>query len=253
MKKEKFKLISSFYSEKGVRKTNDDAIWCGFNDSKQFLALVCDGVGMEANSAIASKTTIEIFKSHFLKRYHVYFPEKWFKHVLHLVYKKLHQEWKINKNSIKTTLTLCFISYDICYIFNIGDSRAYHYDNEFHQWNLITTDHNLFNFLKQTHAPLKSYISNKDSLYSLVRYISSNSNKNINYDKFTFKIKDNDLIFLATDGLYNFINIDDINEIISMNRHLPSENNAHILVNKSLANNSTDNSSGIVIEFLKFR
>jgi serine/threonine protein phosphatase PrpC len=61
-------------------------------------------------------------------------------------------------------------------------------------------------------------------------------------------MRSGDVLFLATDGVYNYIDIKDINNIISIN----STNNFSLIskniVQKALDNKSNDNLTSIIIE-----
>lgn len=248
MKKNIFKINYSLYTSKGVKPLNEDACWYGQNCSNQILAIVCDGIGSEKNSEIASSVVVQEFQNSFIKAKRILIPNIWFKKTLASTYEKLHA-LSIEKNiQVGTTLVLCLIIKNKAYIFNIGDSRLYHFSIEYHSWNQITKDHNLFNFLQKNKAPQIAYIKNKDSLLALTQYIDSSSKKCMLYDYEEVLLKSNDVIFLGTDGLYNYINIETINEIISVNRSNGFEKISEILVNKAIANYSNDNVTCIVVE-----
>ena len=250
MKKNKYKVNISISSSAGIKKTNEDSSWVGFNTSNQCLAIVCDGIGSEKNSENASSTIVKTFKKYFEKTKCIYFPKYWFRKVLNIAYEELNNyasKLNINKD-IGTTLVLTLLSGGVAYIFNIGDSRAYFYNIEFHSWNQETVDHNLYTFFLTHNAPQSSYIKHKDNLLSLTNYISSNSTKRMNYSTKIVKFKVNDVFFLASDGLYNYIDINKINEVISTSRNKGFDTICPTLIKYALENQSNDNLTGIILE-----
>lgn len=68
MKKTNFKFNYSFSTAKGLRDHNEDAGWVGINKSNQCLALVCDGIGSQSDSQIASNMIVDYFKKQFSKK-----------------------------------------------------------------------------------------------------------------------------------------------------------------------------------------
>jgi serine/threonine protein phosphatase PrpC len=138
--------------------------------------------------------------------------------------------------------------------FNLGDSRLYHYNIDNNRWSQITKDHNLYNHLlslyeKDNNIKLEDlYKQYANQLLALTRCLESNSNSHQKYDYFTFDMNPSDVLFLATDGVYNYIDIKDINNMISTNStsnfSLVSKN----IVQKALDNRSNDNLTSIIIE-----
>ncbi len=243
----------SIESSAGTKAKNEDAAWIGFNKSKQWLAIVCDGIGSERNSEIASTSVIDSFKKKFLKKKKINFPLFWFKRTLNYSYKKLKKT--INNMNIKshvgTTIVLCIISNDKVYVFHIGDSRLYHHKINSYEWTLLTRDHNLINFLDtiKTHQ-LPTLIQNKNMLFSLTQYIHSSSKKKMHFDFKKIRINPNDLLFLSSDGLYNYINVDkSLTLFIANNRGENFKSICNKLIKTAIKNGSNDNLTGILISF----
>jgi serine/threonine protein phosphatase PrpC len=66
----KFNISTS--TNKGTRPINEDANFVGINKSGQYLAIVCDGIGSQDDSQIASLITVETFSKSFSKHRHIY-------------------------------------------------------------------------------------------------------------------------------------------------------------------------------------
>jgi serine/threonine protein phosphatase PrpC len=62
-----FKYNISSATNKGIRPINEDACFVGFNKAGQCLAIICDGIGSQDDSQIASLITVETFTQSFNK------------------------------------------------------------------------------------------------------------------------------------------------------------------------------------------
>jgi protein phosphatase len=159
--KNKFNIAYSVCTSAGVKKENQDLAWLGFNKSNQCLAIICDGIGSEKNSDLASKVVLETFAEAFQKSSRVFFPERWFKKNLLIASNRLHHIYQTEKKQIGTTIVLCLVSNDKVHTFNIGDSRLYLFSFQQFKWEQKTKDHTLYNFLVEYHAPEISFIRHK--------------------------------------------------------------------------------------------
>jgi serine/threonine protein phosphatase PrpC len=56
----------SFFCSQGIRENNQDACYVDKKENGQLFAIVCDGVGSEKHSEVASQTTITTFADAFL-------------------------------------------------------------------------------------------------------------------------------------------------------------------------------------------
>jgi protein phosphatase len=119
----------SIATNKGIREINEDASWIGFNKSEQVLIIVCDGIGSQDDSQIASLITVETFKSHFEKKTRIRNIDLFFNKCLKASYNKVSSiaNKKLNGKKIGTTLVATFIDNGKVTTFNLGDSRLYHY------------------------------------------------------------------------------------------------------------------------------
>lgn len=124
----------------------------------------------------------------------------------------------------------------------------YHFTSEFHSWNKVTIDHNLYNFLEANHAPQSVFIKNKKSLLALTNYIDSKTDEHMVYSKYTIDLSNGDILLLATDGFYNFLNVQKIDSLISYNRENGFSSLASILVDEAIKAGSNDNVTCIIIE-----
>lgn len=251
--KNKFKYMCSISSDKGIKTNNEDAVYIGINNTNQCLAIVCDGIGSEKNSDQASKLVVNAFKTRFSRRKHILFPKLWFKKTLQFASSQLNNLFKTKEIRVGTTIVLCLISNMNVYVFNIGDSRLYHFSMNQYKWFVKTKDHNLFNFLVDNHAPQISFKANANNLLSLTNFIDSADIKHerMKFSYSTFKVDYNDVIFLSSDGLYNFIELSYVNEVIHKLGSNKFEDVVAQTIKKALNNHSNDNLSGIIIQLTK--
>jgi protein phosphatase len=175
---------------------------------------------------------------------------------------KAHRE--VTNRSIKhlggkkigTTLLVCLISDQHINVFNLGDTRLYHYAFDENAWKQVTIDHNLYNYLLEMHKKDNTIAINdllikyKSQLLSLTKCIESGSNVHTKFGSYTFKINSGDILFLASDGVYNFIKLDDVTAMIKTLSNHSFENISSSLIKLALSNNSNDNLTSVVIECL---
>lgn len=251
MNSKKYKFNYSLQTIAGIRQTNDDACAYVFNDKNQALAIACDGIGSQPGSQQAAKFITDFFKDAFSNVKKLHYINRWFDNTLKRAYAVLNREYGRFTNSIGTTLLVTIISDAKAYVFNIGDTRLYHFTSEFHSWKKVTVDHNLYNFLEANHAPQSVFIKNKKSLLALTNYIDSKTDEHMVYSKYTIDLSNGDILLLATDGFYNFLNIQKIDSLISYNREKGFSSLASVLVDEALKAGSNDNITCIIIEACK--
>ena len=241
----------SYASIAGIKKINEDACWVGCNNHKQVFAIVCDGIGSQEGSQNASRFIVEYFQKEFMKRKRILFINSWFKITLDLAWRALKNKYLKTENPLGTTLVATIISKDTVYCYHIGDSRLYYYSIDDKYWYKKTEDHNLYNMLEKRHAPEAMFLKNKDKLLSLTNFIDSQTNKFMQYSACKFKVKAGDNVLLCSDGLYNYLKIGKIANLISL---YEGENFAAItsnLVQEALLNGSNDNITSVLIEINK--
>lgn len=251
--KNKFKYMYSISSDKGLKPDNEDAAWIGFNKSNQCFAIICDGIGSEKHSDQASKLVVNVFQTLFSRKKRIWIPKLWFKRTLQVASAQMNDLYKIKGIHIGTTIVLCLISNKKVFVLNIGDSRLYHFSMNQYKWIVKTKDHNLFNFLVDNHAPQISFKRHANNLLFLTNFIDSTDvrHKHMKFNYITFDVNYNDVIFLSSDGLYNFIELSYINEVIHKLGLNKFEDAMPQIIKRALNSHSNDNLSGIIIQLTK--
>lgn len=193
-----------------VRERNEDYCWSGKNDRGDILLVVCDGLGSYEGSFEASRITVESFKQEFLE---ITYDEKslsnWFLNVIRIVKTKFRDEIEKHPKykNMSTTIVLSLIIENNVHTFWIGDSRAYQISKK--RIDQLTDDHNLLNYLKKVKASKRSFLEYKSDLFSVTHFIDAKIAPQ-EYDYIKTKLKKNDILMLCSDGLHNFVDIEDL-------------------------------------------
>jgi protein phosphatase len=67
------KYSFSYYCDQGIRENNQDACFISENKSGQVFAIVCDGVGSEKHSEVASQIAISMAATEFINTQNIEF------------------------------------------------------------------------------------------------------------------------------------------------------------------------------------
>lgn len=209
----KFSSISNIGK---LRETNEDSYGNVSTDNYDFF-IVADGMGGHSDgelaSSLASKSYIDYIKNTRLEDFNSvsdlqdvaisYANEK----VFELANKK-------DEKMGTTVVCLCLDYREKEYHINhIGDSRLYLYrEGELKQ---VTKDHSLINELIDSGALKEDEAKNFINKNAITRAVGINSTVESDYK--SIKIKDNDIIIVATDGLFNEVSDGSIIEIIEEN------------------------------------
>lgn len=229
------------------RKKNEDAYYI-IEDQKVYM--VADGVGGNNSGEIASKTSVEFISNHLLaepidpawtsdriKDYFIHIIVKANKNILYKASAK-----DINQG-MATTLVLAYLFGKKCFIFNIGDSRAY----LFRQGKLtqITEDHSFVNTLVKTGTITKEEGRVHPKKNIITRALGAESE--IDVDFFSFELETGDVIILSTDGLHGEVGDYTIENIVKTERDMQKLCNR--LVSMANLHGGSDNITVICLEY----
>jgi serine/threonine protein phosphatase PrpC len=90
-------------------------------------------------------------------------------------------------------------------------------------------------------------VQHRDQLLALTKCLESGSNVHNEYDKFVFKIELGDILFQATDGVYHYLKLNDVNNTMKNNTNNFSTI-SKTLIQTALENKSNDNLTCVVLE-----
>ncbi len=230
-----------------IRETNQDMSYGEVISESIAWTVVCDGMGGTNGGDIASKTAAneikEILNSELkedLEQQNIkYILENAVKNANSIIFDMAQKDETLKK--MGTTVVLCVVYNDSLHVIHAGDSRAYILNNS--EIKQITTDHSIVQEMvnsgeitkeqAQTH-PQKNIITRAVGIHEIVEP----EYKQITLDKEC-------LILLCTDGLTNYLNDEEIQEIYANNK--PNET-IEILVNEANNRGGADN---ITVSILK--
>ncbi|MER2064357.1 MAG: Stp1/IreP family PP2C-type Ser/Thr phosphatase [Alkalibacterium sp.] len=223
----------------GKRAINQDYVETFMNKSDQLLAVLCDGMGGHKAGDIASEMAVLQIGNHWKETAFSNAREasEWLDRHINIENQRIYRVAKSysDLDGMGTTIvTAAFIKNEIV-IGNVGDSRAYHLN----QNGLIqvTEDHSFANELR-----LKGEISEEEARNHRQRHTLTRSLgvfDKVEVDFFFLKQTAGSLLMLCSDGLSNGVEMVQMDNVLSTERSLSDK--ANILTEYALQNGSTDN------------
>ncbi|MBW9221010.1 serine/threonine-protein phosphatase [Methanothermococcus sp. SCGC AD-155-M21] len=202
-------------SHKGNRKHNEDYILLE-KIKDIYLLAVADGIGGHNAGEIASEMALDTLEKFITERYREDLSTEEIKEILREAYNLAHSKIKENavgdRTGMGTTLTTAIIKGDKCIVANCGDSRAY----LIRDGNVIdrTKDHSFVQALidsgqiseeKAMTHPMKNIITSALGLDEL------------QIEVYQWNLKKEDVLLLSSDGLHDYVNKEDILNVLRSN------------------------------------
>jgi len=193
------------------------------------IAIVCDGVGSAAEGAAAAKRVTNHLMTNFKNRPISWSIEKSIKSFIQSINSILYQESMVNYESpeLVTTLTIVVIEGNRLYGANVGDSRVYLYRDK--KLNQLSNDHAMSE---------DGYENVLTQAIGISAEVSSYYFENL--------VQKDDKILLCSDGLYNVLD----HELLEQNITL----GANALVKKAskiVDDDLPDDTTAVVVEILQ--
>lgn len=225
-----------------IRNKNEDYAFSGTNSVLDSIAIACDGVGSFAGSDIAAEIVSKTFITSFYNLEYITMPiETWF--TKNIEKAKLLMCNHVKKNPFHqemcTTLVVSILVKNKVHVFWIGDSRAYLVSKK--ESEQLTVDHNLLNYLLEKNASEETIKKFQKNLGSITNSVSIDMSHEQKYGYTFKKFKKNSFVFLATDGFYNFFDMNSLYDIISVDFN--KEKISEEMLQRSILNGSNDNIS----------
>lgn len=237
-----------------VRKNNED--YCRGeviqSDNLEIVGIfaMADGMGGHNKGEVASKLAVDnILK--FLKEnllQHNSIKIDYIDDIIKQAYNSVNSIiYKQSMNGVEfygmgTTLTTVIIYKDNLYVANVGDSRCYHLQNDI--MKKITVDHSVVEELLRANIITESEAKNHPRRNHITRAMGTDAM--VLVDIFKSKLKKDDRILLATDGLTGCVDDCDIKEIIEKDNNLDVLSEE--LINMANEASGKDNVSVILIK-----
>ncbi|MCL2773879.1 MAG: Stp1/IreP family PP2C-type Ser/Thr phosphatase [Oscillospiraceae bacterium] len=237
-----------------------------------YLAVVCDGVGGakagNVASSIAVKSFADTFKESLASAISSKFDEKEkkdkkakkdkgnknennvnYKDILIASVAKANGDIfavsKENKETrgMGTTMVSCVFDGDEYYAVNVGDSRLYIVDDKNRKLNQITKDHSLVQELVDSGVLTKEQAEKSPNKNIITRVLGVEGSVDADFYRNKYA---SGIFLLCSDGLYNYIDENDIIKIISESDNL--EFCLSQLIDKANENGGGDNITAIIIK-----
>lgn len=202
-----------------VRKTNEDDFYC---DGKERFLVIADGIGGHQYGQIASKIAVNTTCQYIEKHYASLKIEDILSGVFKIANKNVFEYQKSldEKVTMGTTLTVGIIKDGYLYFGHIGDSRAYILKKD-KLPKQITNDHTYLAELAQYDITTYQFLSENNSIdkrNTLVRAIGPDEICEPQFGKIA--IENGDYFFMMTDGMYRYLTLQEMVEIIQYTDNL---------------------------------
>ncbi len=207
-----------------VRDHNEDSVTIVENGSgKEYLLIVCDGMGGHRGGEIASNIAV----SHIEERFHeletigskeeaILFLKEAVSEANVLIYEYTREHPE--SSGMGTTLVLSLVTPDYLLFGNIGDSSGFVFKNG--KLHKITVDHTLVQLLVNSGELTEEEAKDHPRKNVLMRALGANSN--VEMDIFDVET-DVEGVFLCSDGVTNMLDDTQISKVLNEETDIPSK------------------------------
>ena len=226
-----------------VRSENQDRA-AVFSNGEQTLAILCDGMGGHKGGSFASSIAIDTFEKAFYNYVDEDEIDSWIKSTISLCKNEMARFAKNDPElfDMGTTLTAALITSNKVFVFNVGDSRTYIYNDLLFQ---VTKDHNVRNYYieKYNYSPEEAakLIPAAALTYSL------GPDKKTQVDTFIISIGyKTKYVILTSDGIHDYVTKPLFEQIIASKKSL--ETKSLDLIKAAIRGKSSDNLTVAIVE-----
>lgn len=222
------------------RKVNEDHIDYYIDDKKR-IYIIADGMGGHNAGEIASKMAVENTIAYLNSLPEINDPEKDLTDAVSDSNLKIYELSKKNKefDGMGTTITACLITGAEMVIAHVGDSRCYIIQGD--KITQVTKDHSLVQQLLDEGSITETEADNHPNRNIITRALGTKDEVEI--DTYRMSVKGIRKVVMCTDGLSNFINEEELYDIIENNDDCCLK-----LIELSKERGAKDNISVIVFE-----
>ncbi len=221
------------------RSENQDRYLAGKLSENCFFGFVCDGMGGVAGGSIASKIISEnleefLYMNEFEKSFD---DEEVILNAIDKANSEIFSSAKLDEKlkGMGSTITGFTLIGDKCRVYNVGDSRTYVYRKGV--LTQITEDHSIAYELYKNGSITKEEIATYPQKNYITRAVGVSSE--VEVDMYTLTLEKDDIVIVVSDGLSNFVSVDDIINLIKLNENIFDL--AQELLQKALKNKASDN------------
>ncbi len=195
-----------------ARSQNQDAYQIEVLDRNTLLCVVCDGMGGAKSGNVASSLAVDVFAQEVKRSWKPDMDMDRMDQMLYSAVKLANftvfdQAQQFEEfTGMGTTLVAALIQGKMATIVNVGDSRAYHVDQD--GIRQLTVDHSLVQMMVSTGELSREKARNYPGKNLITRAIGTESV--VSCDIFHRKVERRDCLLLCTDGLSNIIDDQEI-------------------------------------------
>lgn len=203
----------------GTRKNQQDTVF-GYNENGKTIAIVCDGMGGMNGGEIASQTAAQILAEDFFnKEPDVCIPD-FFREEAYKMDEAVSALKNEDGNPLNggTTVVAVVVENSDLYWLSVGDSKIYIIRgeeiigvNREHNYRLI-----LDNKLENGLISEEEYKADEGQAEALVSYIGIGNLNLMDINATPFKMQEDDIVLLCSDGLYKRLSDEEIREIVML-------------------------------------
>ena len=211
-----------------------------------YLAVVCDGMGGANGGSIASSRAVESFVGTIKEL----LPDSDnYRDILFAAVAKanenVYSESVIKRElaGMGTTMVACIFDGGEYYAVNVGDSRMYIIDDKNYTINQITKDHSWVQGMVDSGEMTKEQAEKSPQKNILTRALGTDDFVDVDFFRGKYE---SGIMFLCSDGLYNYADESDIIKYISQYDDI--EHCADELIAKANENGGGDNITVIIIK-----
>jgi serine/threonine protein phosphatase PrpC len=227
-----------------------------YGGSQGKLLIVADGMGGEAEGERASTIAVDQLATYVLNSLSWCFRleensehdfEEHLKEALKSCQESIHRASNDHPEmmSMGTTMTMVYIVWPRAFVVHVGDSRCYLLkDNQLRQ---VTTDHTFAAILAQSGQMSSEQARSSPMGHALVNVLGGKSDE-LSVDVDRLSLERDDILLLCTDGLYDRVPDDKLQDVLSSN--MSAELACRKLVDLANENGGNDNITVIVARFL---
>lgn len=232
-----------------VRDSNQDAYAAGELPGGTAWAVVCGGMGGAAGGSVASSTAVKIISDRISSHYRDGMSANSVKNLLVSAITSanvsIYDLSKANEelNGMGTTVVAAVISDNTAYVAHAGDSRAYIIENGEHIYQL-TKDHSMVQEMVENGKLTPEQAKEHPRKNIITRALGVD--ETINIDFCEEQLDDNGVLLLCTDGLTNYIEVEDIFSVTKDSKYYEF---AELLVDKANSNGGGDNITVVAVSY----
>lgn len=235
-------MISAGGSNIGQRKNNEDRYEIRTvsmpDGSVVHFLIIADGMGGHEHGQLASRIAVEEFSTLELHTLTSVFTLDDMQRLFQQANAKINALQECLQDGIMgTTLTVAAIQNDQCHLGHVGDSRCYIYREQ--ELIQISVDHTYYAELVRLGQLISANEENKKNV--LMKALGPEHTVEGQY--LSQELRENDLLVLCTDGLYNAITTEDIVTVLDMvlNGACSLQEAVEIFLEKALEQGARDN------------